>query len=66
MSFDEVALSDAEKKSLRLIKPDEPTHIDWLIEKSGLSAGELMSALLNLEMTDRIRQLPGKKFARRL
>jgi DNA processing protein len=66
MSFDEVALSEAEKKILRLIKPDEPAHIDWLIEKSGLSSGELMSALLNLEMTDRIRQLPGKKFARRL
>ncbi|HEY7547857.1 MAG TPA: DNA-processing protein DprA, partial [Blastocatellia bacterium] len=66
MSFDEVALTDAEKKILRMIKPDEPAHIDWLMEKSGLAAGELMSALLSLEMTDRIRQLPGKKFARRL
>ncbi len=66
MSFDEVALSDAEKKILRLIKPDEAAHIDWLMEKSGLQAGELMSALLNLEMTDRIRQLPGKNFARKL
>ncbi len=66
MSFDEVALTDAEKKILRMIKPDEPAHIDWLIEKSGLATGELMSALLNLEMTDRIRQLPGKKFARKL
>jgi len=37
-----------------------------LISKSGLSLGELMGALLQLEMSDRIRQLPGKSFVKRM
>jgi DNA processing protein len=66
MSFDEVGLSDSERRLLRVIKHDEAIHIDQLIKTSGLEAGELMSALLRLEMSDRIRQLPGKQFVRRL
>ncbi|MCI0489407.1 MAG: DNA-processing protein DprA [Blastocatellia bacterium] len=66
LSMDEVALSDAERKLLSLIKADEAIHIDQLISVSKLSIGELMDALLKLEMLDRIKQLPGKSFVRKL
>lgn len=64
--IDEVALSESERKVFKMLNSDEPVHIDHLISKSGLSLGELMAALLQLEMTDRIRQLPGKTFVRRM
>jgi DNA processing protein len=64
--IDEVALSDSERKVLKMLNTDEPVHIDQLISKAGLSSGELMGALLKLEMTDRIRQLPGKCFVKRM
>lgn len=66
MAFDEVALSDAERRVLAILKPDEPVHIDHLIAGTSISRGELMAALLNLEMQDKVRQLPGKSFVRRL
>jgi DNA processing protein len=64
--IDEVALSDSERRVLKMLNTDEPVHIDQLISRAGLSSGELMSVLLKLEMTDRIRQLPGKCFAKRM
>ncbi|HSB09762.1 MAG TPA: DNA-processing protein DprA [Blastocatellia bacterium] len=64
--IDVVALSDSERKVLTMLKPDEPVHIDQLIAKAGLGSGDLMGALLKLEMLDRIRQLPGKSFVRRM
>jgi DNA processing protein len=66
LSFDEVALSSAERKLLKLIPQDKALHIDELIMRAGMNSGELMSALLRLEMAERIRQLPGKKFVRKL
>jgi DNA processing protein len=64
--IDEVALSESERRVLKMLSTDDSVHIDQLISKSGLNLGELMSALLQLEMTDRIRQLPGKSFVRRM
>ena len=64
--IDEVALSEQERRVLKMLSTDDAVHIDQLISKSGLSLGELMGALLQLEMTDRIRQLPGKSFVRRM
>ncbi|MGH9763838.1 MAG: hypothetical protein ACREAC_23650, partial [Blastocatellia bacterium] len=66
IAMDEVVLSDSERKVLSMLKADEATHIDQLIQASRLGSPELMAALLRLEMTDRIRQLPGKTFVRRL
>jgi DNA processing protein len=63
---DQISLAPTEKKVLALLKVDEPLHIDQLITRSGLNLGELMGALLNLEMRDRVRQLPGKAFVRKL
>lgn len=65
-SVDEVDLADSERKVLKILNTDDPVHIDQLISKAGLTSGELMNALLKLEMLDRIRQLPGKSFVRRL
>jgi len=64
--LDDLLLSDSEQWVLRMLKPDEPVHIDQLITRAELGTGELMGALLKLEMTDRIRQLPGKSFVKRL
>lgn len=64
--IDQVALSESERRVLRMLSTDDGVHIDQLISRSGLSLGELMGALLQLEMSDRIRQLPGKTFVRRM
>jgi DNA processing protein len=63
---DEVALSDSERRVFKMLSTDEALHIDQLLSKAGLAPGDLMSALLKLEMLDRIRQLPGKSFVRRM
>jgi DNA processing protein len=66
LSFDEVSLSDEERRVIAMLKADEATHIDRLIESCGLGSGELMGALLKLEMSGRVKQMPGKNFALRL
>jgi DNA processing protein len=59
-------LTESERRVLLKLKVDQSTHIDQLIATCGLGLGDLMAALLNLEMTDRVRQLPGKSFVKRL
>lgn len=49
-----------------LLAGDEPTHIDVLLESSGLSFGELNSALVGLDIRDMIKVLPGKRYALRI
>ena len=66
LTMDEVALSDDERKVLALLKADESIHIDQLIADSGFATGQLMVALLQLEMADRIKQLPGKCFVKKI
>jgi DNA processing protein len=63
---DEVELTGPERKVLKMLNTDDPVHIDMLMLKAGLGSGELMGALLKLEMVDRIRQLPGKCFVKRM
>ena len=65
-SFEAVTLSPHEQKVLALLTADVALHIDELLVSSGLSSPELSSALLELEMKDRIKELPGKCFVRRL
>ncbi|MGB8509678.1 MAG: DNA-processing protein DprA [Pyrinomonadaceae bacterium] len=50
----------------KLLSTDEPTHIDALAVSCGLAVSELSVALLDLEMRELIRQLPGKCFVRKL
>lgn len=59
-------LSERERKIWELLSPDEPTHIDILIEASGFTVGDLSTALLGLEIRELIRALPGKCYARKI
>ena len=59
-------LNDNERKVWSLLNADEATHIDMLLETSGLSFGDLNSVLVGLDIKDMIRVLPGKHYARRL
>ena len=58
-------MSVNERKVWELLTPDEPVHIDILLETSGMSFGDLNAALVNLDIRDLIRVLPGKHYARR-
>jgi DNA processing protein len=59
-------LSETERRVWSLLAPDENVHIDALLETSGLSFGELNTALVGLDIRDLIRVLPGKHYARRI
>lgn len=59
-------LQPQERKLIALIKADQAIHIDELVEKLDglLSSSEIFSALFELEMANRIKQLPGKNYVR--
>jgi DNA processing protein len=59
-------MSENEQKVWSLLTPDESTHIDVLLETSGLSFGDLNNALVGLDIRDLVRVLPGKHYARRM
>ena len=59
-------MSETEQKIWAILTPDESTHIDILLETSGLSFGDLNNALVGLDIRDLIRVLPGKHYARRI
>ncbi len=64
--FEAVALTDSERKILDILSADVPAHVDQLLISSEMNSSELMNALLGLEMKDRIKQLPGKSFIKRI
>jgi DNA processing protein len=43
---------------------EDPVDIDRVIERSGLGAGRVSAALLDLELEGRVRQIEGKRFVR--
>jgi DNA processing protein len=43
---------------------EDPVDIDHVIERSGLGAGRVSAALLDLELAGRVRQIEGKRFVR--
>jgi DNA processing protein len=59
-------LNEHERQIWSILTPDEATHIDILLETSGLSFGDLNNALVSLDIRDLIRVLPGKNYARRM
>jgi DNA processing protein len=59
-------LTATETSVFKLLTPDSPAHVDWLIDKSKLAVPELTAALLSLEIRDLVRALPGRCFVRRL
>lgn len=62
--FPDEVKSPHEKKILKLLKQDESTHIDELVEvlENEMSSSEIFAALFELELNGKIRQLPGKNF----
>jgi len=64
--FDGAQLPPSEKRVLALLKVDESTHIDQIVERLSayLSSSEIFEALFELELSGRIRALPGKYYVK--
>jgi len=64
--FGEVELSPHEKKIFALLKADESTHIDEIVERlePALSSSEIFAALFELELAGKVKQLAGKNFVK--
>ena len=64
--FPDEGLPPHEKRILNLLKADETTHIDEIVEKleNDLSSSEIFAALFELELAGKIRQMPGKNFVK--
>ncbi len=56
-------LTEPEQQVWSLLSP-EPKHIDEVIESSGMTASQVLSTLLVLEVKHVVRQHPGKLFTR--
>ena len=64
--FPDEGLPPHEKRILSLLKADEATHIDEIMEKleAEMSSSEVFAALFELELTGKVRQMPGKNFVK--
>jgi DNA processing protein len=64
--FADSQLSPHEKRIYAVLKPDEATQLDQIIEKleREISSSEIFSALFELELAGKIKQLPGKNYVR--
>jgi DNA processing protein len=64
--FQESELPPHEKKIFALLKADESTHIDEIVERlePELSSSEIFAALFELELAGKVKQLPGKNFVK--
>jgi DNA processing protein len=64
--FPNEGLPPHEKRILSLLKADEATHIDEIVEKleTELSSSDIFAALFDLELTGKVRQMPGKNFVK--
>lgn len=52
---------------LQALKPDSATQLDTLVESlEGISSSEIIAGLFELELTGRVRQLPGKQFVKNI
>ena len=59
-------LTEKERKVLESLSAEQAIPIDQLLESTRLTSSELLCTLSELELKDRIRQLPGKAFLKRL
>jgi len=64
--FPDQGLPPHEKRILKLLKADESTHIDELVEglENVMSSSEIFAALFELELSGKVRQMPGKNFVK--
>jgi DNA processing protein len=62
--FGDAEQSPHEKKIFALLKADESTHIDEIVERlePALSSSEMFAAPFELELAGKVKQLPGKNF----
>jgi DNA processing protein len=58
--------SPGERKLLSLLRQDESIHIDEIVEKleGRLSSAEIFTALFELEMSGKVRQMAGKRYVK--
>src|SRR5216684_2219552 len=63
---DDAELAPHEKKIFALLKADESTHIDEIVERleRDVSSSEIFAALFELELAGKVRQMPGKNFVK--
>lgn len=66
--FPDDGLAPHECRLLSLLKADQATHIDELIEKqeTETSSSEIFAALFALELNNKVRQMPGENFVNRV
>jgi DNA processing protein len=66
--FEGAEMPPHERKLLGLLRADESTHLDMLVERlcPQLSSAEIFAALFELEMSGHIRQLPGKYYVKKI
>ncbi len=64
--FPNEGLPPHEKRILSVLKADESTHIDEIVERleNDLSSSEIFAALFELELAGKVRQMPGKNFVK--
>lgn len=64
--FGETELPPHERKILKLLKADEATHIDEIVEslEADLSSSEIFAALFELELAGKVKQMPGRNFVK--
>jgi DNA processing protein len=57
-----------ERKILKLLRADEATRIDEIVEllELEISSSEVFAALFELELTGKAKQMPGKNFVKSL
>ena len=55
-----------EKRIFAVLRADEPTHIDELVERlvAHMASSQIFAALFELELSGKIRTLPGKYYVR--
>ena len=62
--FPDEALPPPDRRILSLLKADEAAHIDELVGRLEMSSSEIFAALFELELTGRVRQMPGTNFVK--
>lgn len=64
--FEDKPLPPAEENLLRVLKHDEALQMEEILEKleGEMSSSEIFTALFELELAGRIRQLPGKNYVK--
>jgi DNA processing protein len=65
-SLFEATLNETQKKLYALLSTDQASHVDELVERSGLHSSTVLATLFELEMKGFVRQMPGKQFIRTL